>query len=162
MLTQVHTRSAEDKIAGMSSTAALPLQKLCQQSPDGISAFTLQPSDRAAAQRIPFIWIDHNKIVLVQCAVQSQTVQFFTEIRNRLSCGIQKNPLSPGKRDVSNSFMCQLYMNSIFIISIGKTLYNAASSIETVVFLRILPALIFILSSLQAKPSDIFRSNMLY
>ena len=124
MLTQVHTRSAENKIAGMSSTAALPLQKLCQQSPDGIAAFTqspdgiaaftLQPSDRAAAQRIPFIWIDHNKIVLVQCAVQSQTVQFFTEIRNRLSCGIQKNPLSPGKSDVSNSFMCQLYMNSIF------------------------------------------------
>ena len=32
--------------------------------------------------------------------------------------------------------MCQLYMNSIFIISIGKTLYNAASSIETVVFLQ--------------------------
>lgn len=162
MLTQVHTRSAENKIAGMSNTAALPLQKLCQQSPDGIAALTLQPSDRAAAQKIPLIWIDHEKIVLTQCAVQSQTVQFFTGIWNRLSCGIQKNPLSPGKRDVSNSFMCQLYMNSIFIISIGKTLCNAASSIETVVFLRILPTLIFILSSSQAKPSDIFRSNMLY
>ena len=97
MLTQVHTRSAENKIAGMSSTAALPLQKLCQQSPDGIAAFTLQPFDRAAAQKIPLIWIDHEKIVLAQCAVQSQTVQFFTEIRNRLSCGIQKNPLSPAK-----------------------------------------------------------------
>lgn len=57
MLTQVHTRSAENKVAGMSSTAALPLQKLCQQSPDGISAFTLQPSDRAAAQRIPYPFV---------------------------------------------------------------------------------------------------------
>ncbi len=58
--------------------------------------------------------------------------------------------------------MCQLYMNSIFIISIGKTLYNAANSIETVVFLRILPTLIFMLSSSQAKSSDIFRPDMLY
>ena len=151
MLTQVHTRSAENKIAGVSSTAALPLQKLCQQ-----------PFDRAAAQRIPFIWIDHRKIVLAQCAVQSQTVQFFTEIQNRLSCFIHKNSAFPGKRDVSNSFMCRLHINSIFITSIGKTLYNAASSIETVVFLRILPTLIFMLSSSQAKSSDIFRPNMLY
>ena len=121
---------AENKIVRMPSTAALPLQKLCQKPPDGIAAFALHPSDRAAAhleriaraglhqfrtdsqnkqcsvlaaaQRIPFIWIDHGKIVLAQCAVQSQTVQFctagqnikqlqfFTEIRNRLPCGIHE------------------------------------------------------------------------
>ena len=144
MLTQVHTRSAENKIAGMSSTAALPLQKLCQQS-----------SDRAAAQRIPFIWIDHGKTVLVQCAVLHRNTE-------PAVLRYPKNSAFPGKRDVSNSFMCQLYMNSIFIISIGKTLYNAASAIETVVFLRILPTLIFMLSSSQTKSSDIFRLDMLY
>ena len=162
MLTQVHTRSVENKIAGMSSTAALPLQKLCQQSPDGISAFTFQPFDRAAAQRIPLYGLTTEKSFW--CNVQSKARRYSSSQKYGTGCPAvsKKNPLSPGKRDVSNSFMCQLYMNSIFIISIGKTLYNAASSIETVVFLQILPTLIFMLSSSQAKPSDIFRPDMLY
>ena len=76
----------------MPGASPLPLQKLCQQPPNGIAAFTLQPSDRAAAhlkrlartglyqfradpkdeqysilaaaQGISFIWIDYGKIVL--------------------------------------------------------------------------------------------------
>ena len=83
---------AEDQIVRMPGASPLPLQKLCQQPPDGIAAFALQPSDRAvahlkrlartglhqfradpkdeqysilaAAQGISFIWIDHGKIVL--------------------------------------------------------------------------------------------------
>lgn len=161
-LAQVHTRSAENKIAGMSSTAALPLQKLCQQSPDGIAAFTLQPSDRAAAQRIPLYGLTTKKSFW--CNVRSKARRCSSSQKYGTGCPALSiiSSAFPGKSDVSNSFMCQLYMNSIFIISIGKTLYNAASSIETVVFLRILPALIFMLSSSQAKSSDISLSNMLY
>lgn len=151
MLTQVHTRSAENKIAGRSSTAALPLQKLCQQ-----------PSDRAAAQRIPLYGLTTEKSFWRN--VQSKARRCSSSQKYGTGCPALSiiNSASPGKRDVSNSFMCRLHINSIFIISIGKTLYNAASSIETVVFLRILPTLIFMLSSSQAKSSDIFRPDMLY